>query len=296
MFESRQRSARDGALAIAGYSGLVWVVGKDAVTFLDSLLSQNVAAMEPGTTAQSLLLGPNGKLRATLHLLRGDEKVGLACDATVVDTVAADLARFKIRVDAEIEIEQETVWDVWGQPDSTSEVPLPSGTWSESDRVVRAKLPFRFSDVQRSLQVGQQPSAEPVQLETIEAFRIEIGQAQDGVDLDEKTIPQEGVDVAATVDFSKGCFLGQELVARIDSRGHVNRRLCGLVFETGETPPRGSEVLHATKTVGSITSAAVSPGRGVGIGLAMVRVEVAEFAVVTVAGLDAKVVKLPIFA
>ena len=296
MFESAPTDVRDGAVAIEGYSGLVWVTGNDAVTFLDSLLSQNVAAMEPGTTAQSLLLGPNGKLRATLHILRGDNGVGLVCDSTVVQIVAADLRRFKIRVDVEIEIAEGPVWDVWGGSGPEVVENLHVGNWSETAEIVCARVPFRYGALPRWVIAGERPNIDEVGIGDVEAFRIEIGQARLGVDLDDKTIPQEGVDVAATVDFGKGCYLGQELVARIDSRGHVNRRLCGLVFDADVIPPVGSDVFYGGKLVGSVTSAAWSRTVDAVVALAMIRVEVQDSAAVVVGDGGAKVAELPILA
>ncbi|MCP4965122.1 MAG: folate-binding protein YgfZ [bacterium] len=285
---------RTKAAAILGRSGLVWVVGPDAVSFLDALLSQNITAMEPGTTSRSLLLAPNGKLRATMLVLRGEDRVGLVCDASATAVVVADLTRFKIRVDVEIRAEERPVWDVWG-PDATVLLSVPDvGSWDEM--VLTVQYPFRFSTLPRIVLVGDAPPLPVVDPGAAEVIRIEVGEPTMGVDLDERTIPQEGVDVAATVDFGKGCYLGQELVARIDSRGHVNRRLCGIRVAGEQAIAAGAEIAHEGRSVGTLTSVGYSAAMGSVIGLALVRVEVVAEAEVSVGGLVGSVVGLPLKA
>ena len=288
---------RNKAATISGLSGLVWIVGPDAVSFLDALLSQNIASMKTGTAAPSLLLAPNGKLRATLLVMRGDDRVGLVCDADTVPVVVGDLTRFKIRVDVEIYADERTVWDVWG-PDApaTLDATPEAGRWNESDAGLLVQFPFRFSAIPRIIVVGDQPDLPVVAAAAAEVIRIEVGEARMGVDLDDGTIPQEGVDIAATVDFRKGCYLGQELVARIDSRGHVNRRLCGVLVPGEHILIPGSEINHDGKTVGTVSSVAHSVAMGGGIGLALVRVEVDDGAEVTVDGIAGSVVPLPLRA
>jgi len=93
-----------------------------------------------------------------------------------------------------------------------------------------------------------------------------------GRELDERTIPAEAGIVDVTVSFTKGCYTGQELVARIDSRGgNVSRRLRGLVFAADDpVPPPGAAVWHADKQVGALTSVSRSPGSGAPVALAYV--------------------------
>lgn len=282
---------RDGSVATSGLTEIVWVSGTDAVEFLDGLLSQNVAAIDEGATAPSLLLAPNGKLRATLLLLRGRERIGLVCDAGRGEAVASDLARFKIRVDVVISIEKEEIWDVWGSGAAIAVGGIPAvGEWSE-DGTVRFQRPFRHTSLERVVVVGSPPGVVEVPVTALEATRIEVGEPIMGVDLTDKTIPQEGVDVAASVDFAKGCYLGQELVARIDSRGHVNRRLVGVTFV--DAVAAGTEIRHEGKSLGTATSVAWSAQRSMHIGLAMLRVEIEPGTIVEVGHTSGRVCALP---
>jgi tRNA-modifying protein YgfZ len=107
-----------------------------------------------------------------------------------------------------------------------------------------------------------------------EAIRVEAGVPRMGAEITGDVIPAELGQwlIDASVDFNKGCYTGQELVARIDSRGgNVPRHLRGLVFEGAETPPVGAEVVVGDEVVGALTSVARSPELGVPIALAFVR-------------------------
>jgi len=235
--------AEGGAVAVAGRVGLIWVTGPDAVTFLGGLLSQNVAAIAPGATGRSLLLAPNGKMRATLFLLRGEDRVGLVCDAGRVGNVVEDLGRFRIRIDVTIELDARPTYEVWGAAPPVDEVPVV-GLWTEEAGRLAFAMPLARHKLPRWVVIGPVPAAPLVDRAEIAVVRIEAGEPEMGVDLDDRTIPQEGVDVADYVDFTKGCYLGQELVARIDSRGHVNRRLAGLQIEGDRIPDRASPVVR----------------------------------------------------
>jgi len=119
--------------------------------------------------------------------------------------------------------------------------------------------------------------ATPAGLATWEVARVEAGRPEWGVDMDDTTIPQEAnLDTLDAISFTKGCYTGQEVVARVHFRGHVNRTLRGL-RASGSEPPRPRAVLfdEAGKSVGEVRSAVTSPRLG-GIALGMVRHEVAN--------------------
>jgi folate-binding protein YgfZ len=117
--------------------------------------------------------------------------------------------------------------------------------------------------------------ARPGGLAAWEIARIEAGRPEWGLDIDETTIPQEAnLDELQAISYTKGCYTGQEVVARVHFRGHVNRHLRGLRFVCRDAPPRGAQVFgDGDKPVGDVRSSALSPRLG-GIALAMVRREV----------------------
>lgn len=299
---------RREAAVVIDWHEVVWVRGRDAVRFLDGLVSQAVEPMKVGAVVPSLLLAPQGKLRAPHRLLRGSDEVGLVVDAAVGETAAADLRRFRIRVDVEIEIETNPVVEVWGPRAAAAtravlgDIPSTSGWW-RSQGLAGAALPFRLVALPRFLIVGT--AAETLVAAGIrragrlaaDAVRIEAGEPIMGVDIDERTIPHEAQLVDGRVDFTKGCYLGQELVARIESRGHVNRHLRGVRIGSNVLPPIGAELVHDDRAVGTLTSLAESLTLRAPVGLALVRREVEPGDPVTIrwdgGEAEARIARLP---
>jgi folate-binding protein YgfZ len=111
----------------------------------------------------------------------------------------------------------------------------------------------------------------PCGQQAMETFRIEAGWPRYGRDLTEDNLPQEVGRDRLAISSTKGCYLGQETVARIDSRGHVNRLLTGLVFASPQVPKSGAELRAGAAVVGEVTSAAFSPARNAAVALGYVR-------------------------
>ncbi len=136
----------------------------------------------------------------------------------------------------------------------------------------------------------------PVGAATADLVRIEAGRPEWGIDVDEGTLVQEAnLDELHAISYTKGCYTGQETVARVHFRGHVNRNLRGLLLPDAELPTRGTELLTSDgKLVGDVRSTARSPRLG-GIALAMIRREVALGESLSMAGIggSARVVELP---
>ena len=271
---------RKEAALISSGRALLWATGADTVDYLDSILSQDVVAIEEGAVARSLLLAPQGKLRALLWLLRGSHEVGLVVDAGGVEAVRQDLERFKLRTDVVIG-EPLAVDEVWG-PNSAKVVKgalgvETEGWWRSGDRtVVNAPVAgldrFFVSSVSTEALVAAGAIAAGDLAAT--AVRIEAGEPVMGVDVDEGTIPQEADLTADWVSLTKGCYLGQELVARIESRGRVNRFLRGFAVSRNVIPPVGAAIEVDGGEVGSITSVGESLEFRSPIAMGMVRREV----------------------
>ena len=129
----------------------------------------------------------------------------------------------------------------------------------------------RSSVWQQAIELGAVPGG----LEAWEVARVEAGRPEWGLDIDESTIPQEAnLDALHAISYTKGCYTGQETVARVHFRGHVNRHLRGLRFDIAQPVARGAQLIDATdKVVGDVRTSVTSPRLG-GVALAMVRREI----------------------
>jgi folate-binding protein YgfZ len=268
---AEHRAIRDDAAVVAGGHDLVWVEGPGAAGFLQGILSQDVERMEPGEVRRSFLLAPQGKLEALLWLLRDPERIGVVVDAGLGARVAERLDYYRIRVKAEVRADDRPVSALWGP--RARAVADVGATWSERDGVVTAPIPTRGVDrvlVVGALDLGDVTAAGEL---AMTAARVESGEPVMGRDVDESTIPQETGLVPEAVSFTKGCYLGQELVARIDSRGRVNRHLRGVAVTRNVLPPEGAAVWAGDREAGSITSVTESVFVGAPIALGLLRRE-----------------------
>jgi folate-binding protein YgfZ len=255
---------------------LVWFTGPDAVRFLNDLISQEIGTARPGEVRRSLLLTPQGKLDHLLWVLRGEDEVGLVVDTGLGGDLVAKLGRYRIRVKVEIEPSGLDSWLVVGP------YQLEPGRWVGDRSGLVADI--SWSNLPRTLVVGDRPELSLLDGEDYDLLRIEAGEPLMNVDVTDSTIPQETGLVAASVSFNKGCFLGQELVARLDSRGgRVNHQLRILRFDDG-SPAVGAGIVKDEKPVGILTSAAgdaglalvrrgVEPGDMVTVGTALAVIE-----------------------
>lgn len=276
--------------AVATVRDVITATGPDATEFLQGQLSQDVAAMAVGDSAWSLLLQPQGKMDALLRVTRsGDTDWLLDLAAGWGEQVLTRLNRFKLRTDCSMDLREVKAVLLRG-PEATD---LDSEQALISAVVDWGGLPGRdlLGD-----DVAIPPEAVVCSPDALEAVRIEAGIAAMGSEIDESTIPAEANVVDGAVSFTKGCFTGQELVARIDSRGsNTPRRLRGLVFDSDSAAPElPAPVLgSAGDEVGRITSLAASPGYGASVALAYLGRAVDPGAEVTVGGQQARVHELP---
>ncbi len=244
---------------------VVRVHGPDAVTFLQGQLSQDVAALAEGESAPSLLLQPTGKVDAWLRVTRlGADDLLLDVQAGFGGAVHARLRRFKLRTKAELEPGAWSGLALRGP--GAEDVEVPAGALG---------LTARWPGVEGVdlLSAGELALAGVPLVDgaALELLRIECGVPAMGAELTEATIPAEAGAwlIAASVSFTKGCYTGQELVARIDSRGgNVPHPVRGLLV-VDAVAPVGAEVRVDGRPVGTVTSSASSPRLG-GIALGIV--------------------------
>jgi folate-binding protein YgfZ len=245
--------------------GLVSVEGPDAVSFLQSLVSQDVGALPVGGNAHTLLLTPQGKLDVDARAVRvAEERLWLDTEPGFGARLTDSLRRFRIRVKAEIVDESAAFGSLAvrgpGAAGLRSLVGAPAATldvaWPFGDAFDVVGPTATVDTLRRAFLDAGASACTPAELETL---RVEAGAPRQGADLDDRTIPQEAFLERDAVSFTKGCFLGQELVCRIDSRGHVNRFLRSLRVADGSRPPVGAEIVVDGKVVGSLTSVTPVP-------------------------------------
>ena len=264
--------------------------GGDAATFLQGQVSQDVEAVEVGGSAWSLVLAPQGKVDAWFRLTRSEDgSFLLDADAGFGPELVARLERFRLRVDATFEIlegwQMLSIRGSSGGPDGLDAVQAEL-------RAPVAWPGFEGVDLlgpQVSLPAGTEASTA-----AMEVARIRAGWPAMGRELTERTIPAEIAGlVESSVSFTKGCYTGQELVARIDSRGGNVPRPVRLLEIRGDGVPSGAGITVDGKAVGEITSAAPDPAALVTVALGPVHRRVEPPASAEVDGIPATVLATP---
>jgi folate-binding protein YgfZ len=292
--DAQTAALRDGAGAFLSPRDVLAVHGPDAESYLQGQLSQDVVALTVGQSADALLLQPDGKLLALVRVTRTDgQGFLLDVDAGFGDAVTARLRKFLLRTKVEMEslpwrclsLRGAAVPEVAaGLHTALSEagvlaIPYEWNGWSGVDFLGPKDLVLEPAD--GSLPAGVVAAAP----EAVEACRITSGIPAMGAELTEKTIAAEAGLVERTVNFTKGCYTGQELVARLDARGSkVARRLVGVVAQGdgrdeaarlsfgmtlhgGDPVDAGADVA-SDKVVGTVTSGAWSSELGAWVALA----------------------------
>jgi folate-binding protein YgfZ len=211
------------------------VSGPDAEDFLQRMLSNDVAALAPGDACEALLLTAKARVIAPIRVIRrGPDDFLLLTEPELGEAVRSQLLRTRFAAKAEIEPEEHESWLVLGGEEVLDE----------------------------------RPDGDEASEEEFERWRIEAGIPRWGREIDDRVLPAEAGLTETHVSFTKGCYPGQEPIARQHYRGKLNRRLRVLEVE-GDAGP-GDELSLDGKTVGRITSAV----RGLALGY--VRVEVPE--------------------
>lgn len=313
-YDSLRRSLAWGDV---GQRSTLTVRGPDAVKFIDGFTTAAVGRLAVGAGSEGFFTDARGQVICLAHLLRTDE--GLLIDAPPGFGAALreHLERYHIRERLEIVDESSAYGQLvlagpqapaWLKTACGPTLPVEAydhrlGTLDGVEtRLVRIDW---FGPAGFLMSVAAQDRDKLAGLFTargvprgdataFEAARIEAGTPA-AADIPDKTLPQElGRDTRA-ISFTKGCYLGQETVARIDALGHVNRRLAAVAFAAERPPAAGLEVRSQGEVVGRLTSACLSPALGCGLGLGLVQAKVLDAGrPLDVGGGRARMVSVPI--
>jgi aminomethyltransferase len=296
--------------------------GEDRVRFLQGMVTNDVKKLSPGQGTYATLLNAQGHILADLHVYCAEERFLVDTDADLREKAMQVFQRYIIadRVELEPLDLQALAFQgprARGLLEKTLHIDLPAlEEFGHVDsnyagfpvRVVRVSSTGEegyelWVGVKGMLAVwgaacGQAPTYDMLSCGTaaLESLRIEAGIPRYGQDLAEDTLPLEA-GLFNALSFNKGCYVGQEIVERARSRGHVNWKLVGLVVDAAQAPAPGEKLRSAAKDIGEITSACVSPTLGKTLALAYVRKEEAEPGVklALASGPAAEVTALPFY-
>jgi len=294
---------RDGGAGVIDLSsrGRLLISGSEAVMFLNGLITNDMKTLAVNSWMPAVFPNVQGRLIAAVRILHRD--VGFLIDTEGVSsaTVAKLLERFTLAGDFRVKdltIEMamfsvqgrnaaEIIRQTLGETAATvtreqvaaahlengSEVTIIRATHTGEDGF---DLFVNANEGQTLLELLTRAGAQTFGVETAETLRIEAGIARFGVDMDETKIVSE-TNLDDAVSFTKGCYVGQEIIARIKYRGHVAKKLTGVLLEGAAAIDTGAKILSADeKEVGSITSSTTSPRLKQTIALAYVKYDYLE--------------------
>ena len=298
------------------------MAGADRVRFLQGMVSNDVKKLAPGTGTYATLLNAQGHILADLRIYCTEDRFLIDTDTPLREKAIQVLRRYIIA--DKVTLEPLSLFPIVFQGprsrpllEKTLHIDFPAleeyGHFQTNYagfpvRVVRASSTgeegYEIWMAEKALMAiwgaacGQAPTYDmlPCGSEALEALRIESGIPRYGTELGEDTLLLEA-NLLNAVSFTKGCYIGQEIVERMRSRGHANWKLVGLTVSAPSPPAPETKLIAAGKEVGEITSACVSPTLSKTIALAYVRREAAEpgTRLVLASGIPAEVATLPFY-
>jgi folate-binding protein YgfZ len=298
-------------LADRSERGKLALTGADAKAFLQGQVSNDVEGLEPGTGCYAAFLTPKGKMLGDVRILDTGDEILLDTERVALQELFNMIRRFSVGYTLELHKRTletgllsllgpraEAVRGAGGlgaAEDAHALIQIDGISARAIRTDVGIDLMCDAADTEALAAALTARGAEPVSQAVADCLRVERGRPRFGVDLDDTVIPQEADLNQRAVSFTKGCYVGQETVARLFYRGKPNRRLQGL--RLSGPAQTGAEITFGDRVVGRLGSVAESPSLG-WIGLALVRREAPSGSEVTVGAdqVNAAVVDLPFAA
>ena len=310
-------------LADTNFRALFSFSGPDAQRYLNALLTSNVRDLKPGQGATGLLLTPQGHILAEVETLRLPDSILAISHALVRERTFSTFDKFIIMDDVTLEDATPSTGtlDLVGPQVAAllfelcglSVADLPVGghaevtLWSTPCRAVRHEFAGNpaivliaprehLATLWRELEARVRAyGGAAVGMAALNSLRLESGVPWFSHDYDDKNIPHEATLEHSHISYEKGCYTGQEIVERVRSRGHANRRITELQFHSPDAPASGTKLLHDGAEVGAVTSAGFSPLLDRPIGLGYVRREHAAMGTrLDASGTSAEVISPPL--
>lgn len=281
------------------HRGRLRLTGNDRVAYLHRIISNDVEGLSVGEGNYATILTNRGKIIADMKVHVFQDSIGLETNAETTSALYQELDKYLIADDVTIEDftertgaigvhgpkSAELIQEVCGL--AVEDLPEYHSVVHEIDArriiCVRAnetgEVGYNLCTESESMEwlwdtiltKGREFDAQPVGLTALNSLRIEAGIPRFGVELDDSIFPGEA-ELEHAVSFEKGCYIGQEIVARMKYRGHPNRLLRGFEIASDTAPQRGDRIFDGDKEIGWITSAVVSPTLQKTIGMGYIRV------------------------
>src|SRR4051812_26546969 len=295
-----QRLRESAGLVDRTGRGVLLLTGAEGAEYLQGQVTNDVEALAPGEGCYAALLTHKGKVVADMRILRGPDWLLVDCEPHALPALRRNVEMYSIgrAVQLADQTGERAILSLVGPAARAAldaEPPAEEHGWIEGEHGLYVTTDLGVDVICAADAADAVKAAlgvEPVDPEAAEAIRVESGRPRHGIDFDAETIPQEAGLNERAVSFTKGCYVGQETVARLHYKGKPNRHLRGLkLSEPGQT---GDLVTLGDREVGRLGSTAVSPIHGP-IALALIRREAAPGAEVTVgtSAANAVVVELP---
>jgi folate-binding protein YgfZ len=279
--EGYQAFRHGAGVVLRGDRGVLAVTGADRLTWLQGLLTNDVLALPMGGVQDSAYLTPQGRMITDLRVVNLPDRTLLDVPGSLAEGLQARLDGLLFSEDAQVTnaSQQTTIVDIHGPqaPKVIRQAELQLSRYGSTVNDDAFGIPGysvfvapRDADVAAQLLVDH--GGMRTTLETLDVIRVEAGRPAFLIDMDEHTIPLEAGIEDRAVSFTKGCYVGQEVIVRVMHRGHgrVAKRLVGVRFSKGVLPERGSVIVADGRDIGRITSAVWSPMLEGGIALGYV--------------------------
>jgi folate-binding protein YgfZ len=278
--------------------GKIIATGEDRLRLLHAMTTNQVKELQPGQGCYAFFLNPQGRIIADANLFVLPDRILLDVEPEIRERLYQHLDKFIIADDVTLEDASESLTAIGLEGPQAADAlaamgaPIPEAPYSHINwngqiiaRVTSTGEPgFRI--------FGSKLTHTPADADSVRVVRLEHAKPRYGEDIFDTTLPQETQQTHA-LNCNKGCYIGQEIVERIRSRGHVNRLLVGLRMDATEPPPAGTKLSADGADAGEITSAAFSPALGKVVALGYVRAQYAAPNTVLKAG-DSPAITTPV--
>jgi folate-binding protein YgfZ len=261
------------AVVRRGDRGVLAVTGVDRLTWLQGLLTNDVLALPPGGVCDAAYLTPQGRMITDLRVFNLQDRALLDVPVSLAESLHVRLDGLLFSEEAQITNHSADLQIVEVHGPQASAVVDGLGMTRDDAFDVPGFTAFSpVADVAGVIQTLTNRGAVETTLETLDILRLEAGRPAFLVDMDEHTIPLEAGLEQRAISFSKGCYVGQEVIVRVTHRGggRVARKLVGLRLSKGTIPAGGEPISSDGREVGRLTSAVWSPALESGIALGYV--------------------------